>query len=121
MTLFGLCDLLAKESYLLARVEVDALPGDFVPGYSVQDTVAKIRQQHSNCESLVAELEGLCRERLAAGATCPFSRKPASGTAREDCPYLAILARSITSFAEKKAQEAFTEWSRRRQHNGHGR
>jgi len=115
MALFGVCDLIAKESYLLGRIEVNALPDDFVPGYSVQDAVAKIRQQHSNYEALLVELGALCRERIAAGATCPFSRKLASGTVRENCPYLTILGRSIRSRTDEKAQAAFTEWSRRRQ------
>ena len=113
MALFGICGLLAEEAKLLARVKVDALPDDFVPGYSLRDALTKIRQQHTNYEELLDELELLCTERVSAGGKCPFSGNLASGTARERCPYLTILCRALTSRADERAEEAFAEWRRR--------
>ena len=113
MAIFGICGLLAEEANLLARVKVEALPDDFVPGYSLEDAVAKIRQQHTNYDELLDELERLCTERTSAGGQCAFSRNLASGIARERCPYLAILNRALTSRADERAQEAFTEWRQR--------
>jgi hypothetical protein len=114
MTLFGVCGLLAEEANLLARVQVDTLPDDFVPGYSLDDTVVKIRQQHTNYEELVDELDLRCTERAAAVAKCPFSRNLTSGTARQRCPYLAILCRGLVSTADERAQEAFAQWRQRK-------
>ena len=113
MAVFGICGLLAEEANLLARVKADALPSDFVPGYSLQDAVVKIRQQHTNYEELLDELQSLCTERATAGAKCPFSRNLASGTSRQRCPYLAILGRSLTSTADERAEAAFAEWRQR--------
>ena len=113
MPVFGICELLAEEANLLARVTVDALPDDFVAGYSLQDAVAKIRLQDTNYEELLNELQLLCTEKITTGAKCPFSRSMASGTSRERCPYLAILSRALTSRADERAQEAFAEWRQR--------
>ena len=118
MALFGICSLLAEEADLMARVKAEALPEDFVPGYSLDDAVAKIRQQHTNFEELLDEIEQLCAERTAAGAKCPFSRNLESGIGRERCPYLTILCRSLTSTADERAEAAFAEWRQRT--NGKG-
>jgi len=119
MTLFGVCNLLAEEANLLARVQVAALPDDFVPGYSLEDAVVKIRQQHTNYEELLNELDLRCTERAAAVAKCPFSRNLASGAARQRCPYLAILCRGLMSTADERAQEAFAEWRQRKNGERH--
>ena len=118
MALYGICGLLAEEASLLDRVKAEVLPEDFVPGYSLEDAVAKIRQQHTNYEGLLEEIERLCAERTASGAQCPFSRNLASGAGRERCPYLTILCRSLTSTADERAEAAFAEWRQRT--NGKG-
>jgi hypothetical protein len=110
MALYGICGLLAEEANFLAKVKVEALPDGFVPGYSLEDAVIQIRQQHTNYEALLDELQSLC----AGRAKCPFSRNLASGLSHERCPYFVILRRSLTSTADERAEAAFTEWCKQR-------
>ena len=108
--LSGLCSVLAEEAFLPARFEAYALPDDFVPGYSVQDTLDKIRHWHSNYEELLEELQSVCIDRVTAGNKCPFSRHLALGTARHRCPFLGLLCCALTSLADEKAEEVFSDW-----------
>ena len=106
----GLCSVLAKEACLVAKFRTTALPDDFVPGYSVQDTLEKIREQHSNYDELLEELQSTCVDRVIAGNKCPFSRHLALGTARHRCPFLGLLCSTLTSLADEWAEGAFSIW-----------
>jgi len=109
----GLCTVLVEEAFLLDRLKAYALPNDFVPGCSVQDTLELIRHQYTNYEEILDELELACIDRVTAGGRCPFSRDLASGMARHKCPFLAMLCGSLTALADQQAEKSFAEWHRR--------
>jgi hypothetical protein len=112
-TLSGVCGLLAQVAKLPSRFEVYELPDDLVPGHSLKEALAKIRQLHSNYAELAEELELACIQRVSSGGKCRFSEELADGTDRLKCPALSLVWFTLRRVAEEKAEEAFSRWRQR--------
>ena len=108
------CAMLAEKANLPARCEAQALPNSFVPGYSIQTTVDRIRNQHSNYEQLLSELSLPCMEKGPAGGRCVLSQNVALVAGWRRCPLLSLLKCDLRRVADEKAEEAFSAWRRRK-------